>query len=82
MRLISPSPARSYILIQFDAPFFMETLIKIKNHEMELVQCLTTSFVKGINEALVNIERLLPGNYILQIFLKEGLLEEAPFNKH
>jgi hypothetical protein len=79
---LSPNPAKSYILIQYDAPLYMETMIKIINHEKKQVQCLNTNFKEGVNQALVNIENLVPGNYMVQFFHKETLVEQMLFNKN
>ena len=58
MKLLSPNPAKGYILIQYYAPLCMETMIKIMNHEMRPVQCLVTHFMEGTNHAIVNVETL------------------------
>jgi hypothetical protein len=82
MKLLSPNPAKGYILIQYNASLCVESVIKIINQEKNQVQCFTTNFLEGSNQALVNIEALCPGKYIVQIYFNETLAEEMVFHKN
>jgi hypothetical protein len=82
MNVLSLNSANGYIIIKYSAPIYVESVIKIINQEKKQVQCFTTNFLEGPNHALVNIEALCPGKYIVQIYFNETLAEQMVFHKN
>lgn len=65
----SPNPARSFIRLNYASPSVQDAQIRIINSNGQAVNIIKVRFSEGVNQQVINTERLHPGIYHVELVM-------------